>query len=602
MGVTELMETQQKIFWQIADSFRASALTEERIVELSLQLIVWEKLSFKGSLPEDLCLQQQFADNPTQGAHALSKLGSLGGIVGEAFATANINDLTMAGANSSPLRHAIETLLRLRRTGMLDRPWSVDVFAGVAGRRGPDTLPAELADLMVALAECRKGDSVYLPWDFSAQNAARVADRGCEAFIETPMRTALPALVSLLKAHSFTISYSDPIRDPGALELGQLRKFDSVIAFPPFGIRYDPRAIDADLWGRFPERTNSAAVLAINHVLAQAKGLCVVAVPNSFLFSSGAEAACRQRLLQRGQVRAVIAIPGVLHTTSVPFAVLVLEAHGGNGGVRFINGDDDQFRASIRTRANLTNIPALLTQVHSDNKSAVARSVPIEEIASNDWNLQASRYLLDQTAEVLRQRLEEAESIMLREVAEIIRPLPVLRDGEGLRVCEVGAADIPPYGYITSASRDVVVDEAGAWRNERQFLKPFDVVLVVKGSAGKVGIVPADAPPPGEGGWIAGQSSVVLRCHGKGHLDAHSLALQLRGPVGQELLKMITSGATIPLIQVRELQQMRLFAVDTDLANESRRAVEEEASIQQQIAALTERQRTIAAAFWHLPN
>lgn len=602
MGVTELMETQQKIFWQIADSFRASALTEERIVELSLQLIVWEKLSFDGSLPEDLYLQQQLADNPTQGAHALSKLGSLGGIVGEAFATANINDLTMASANSSPLRHAIETLLRLRRTGMLDRTWSVDVFAGVAGRRGPDTLPAELADLMVALAECRKGDSVYLPWDFSAQNAARVADLGCEALVETPMRTALPALVSLLTGHSFAISYSDPIRDPGALELGQLRKFDSVIAFPPFGLRYDPRAIDADLWGRFPDRTNSAAVLAINHVLAQSKGRCVVAVPNSFLFSSGAEAVCRQRLLQHGQVCAVVAIPGVLPTTAMSFALLVLDARGGNGRVRFVNGDDDQFRTSIRTRANLTDIPALVTQVQSEKKSAVAQSVPIEEIASNDWNLQASRYLLDQTAEGLRQRLEEAESIMLREVAEIIRPLPVLRNGEGLRVCEVGAADIPPYGYITSASRDVAVDEAGAWRNERQFLKPFDVVLVVKGSAGKVGIVPADAPPPGEGGWIAGQSSVVLRCHGKGHLDAHSLALQLRGPVGQELLKMITSGATIPLIQVRELQQMRLFAVNADLANKSRRAVEEEASIQQQIAALTERQRTIAAAFWHLPN
>lgn len=596
------METQQKIFRQIADGLRDTALPEERVVELSLQLIVWEKLSFQGDLPEDLRLQQQFADNPTRGAHALSKLGSLGGVVGEAFATANINDLSMASASFSPLRYAIETLLRLRKSGMLERHWSVDVFSGAASRRGSDTLPAELADLMVTLAGCRQGESVYLPWDFSAQIAARVAERGCESLIETPLRTALPALVSLLTGHSFTISYSDPIREPGALEHGQLRKFDSVIAFPPFGVRYDPRAIDADLWGRFPERTNSAAVLAINHVLAQAKGRCVVAVPNSFLFSSGAEAACRQRLLQRGQVCAVVAIPGVLSTTALSFALVVLDARGGNGSVRFVNGDDDQFRTSIRTRANLRDIPALVTQVQSEEKSAVARSVPIEEIASNDWNLQSSRYLLDQTAERLRQRLKEAESIMLRDVAEIIRPLPVLRDGEGLRVYEVGASDIPSFGYIASASRDVVVDEAGAWRNERQFLKPFDVVLIVKGSAGKVGIVPADAPPPGEGGWIAGQSSVVLRCHGKGHLDAHSLALQLRGPVGQELLKLITSGATIPLIQVRELQQMRLFAVDTDLANESRRAVEEEASIQQQIAALTERQRTIAAAFWHLPN
>lgn len=594
------METKQKIFSQIAESLRGTALPEERIVELSLQLIVWEKLSVQGDLPEELSLQQRFADNTTQGAHALSKLGTLGGIVGEAFATANINELTVAVSSFSPLRHAIEMLLRLRKSGVLDGAWPIDIFAGFECRRALDALPAPLADLMVSLAEICSGTTVYLPWDWTAQNAARVAERGGDAFVETPLRTALPALVGMLTGYSFTVSHSDPIREPSALDNGRLRKFDSVIAFPPFGVRYDPRTIEADLWNRFPEKTNSAAVLAINHVLSQAEARCVVAVPNSFLFSSGAEAACRQRLLQRGQVCAVVAIPAVLPTTAMSFALLVLDATGGNGNVRFVNGDDDQFRKSIRTRANLTNIPALLSQVQSDEKSSVARSVPLEEIASNDWNLEASRYLLDQTTEGLLQRLEEADSAMLREVAEIVRPLPVLRDGEGLRVCEVGAADIPSYGYITSASRDVVVDEAGALRNERQFLRPFDVVLVVKGSAGKVGIVPPDAPSSGEGGWIAGQSSVVLRCQGKGYLDAHSLALQLRSPVGQELLKMITSGATIPLIQVRELQQLRLFSAGSALAHESRRAVEEEASIQRQISDLAEQQALVAAQLWQL--
>lgn len=599
MGVTELMETQQKIFAQLMESMRNSDMQEGRRIEAALQVLVWEKLTHEGRLDGELHLHQKYADNPIKGLHRMSDLGQVPGLIGEAFASANVN-LTIG--LRIPLRQLIEMVLQFRTMGVLDKPWMIDFFADLHGKDGHGTVPSEIADLMVSLAECDPKNSVYVPWDSTAQYAARTAKAGCFTLVETPQHTSIPALVSLLTDSDFSICFGDPIAAPSALQSGQLSKFDRVIAFPPFGVRYDPKVVDADLWGRFPERTNSAAVLAISHVLAQAKGLCVVAVPNSFLFSFGAEAACRQRLLQRGQLRAVIAIPGVLPTTTQPFAVLVLDARGGNGSVRFVNGDNDQFRTSVRTRANLTDVPALVAQVHSDDKSAVARSVSIEEIASNEWNLQASRYLLDQTAEVLRQRLEEAESTMLREVAEIIRPLPVLRDGEGLRVCEVGAADIPPYGYITSASRDVVVDEAGAWRNERQFLKPFDVVLVVKGSAGKVGIVPADAPPPGEGGWIAGQSSVVLRCHGKGHLDAHSLALQLRGPVGQELLKLITSGATIPLIQVRELQQMRLFAVDTDLANESRRAVEEEASIQQQIAALTERQRTIAAAFWHLPN
>jgi len=99
---------------------------------------------------------------------------------------------------------------------------------------------------------------------------------------------------------------------------------------------------------------------------------------------------------------------------------------------------------------------------------------------------------------------------------------------------------------------------------------------------------------------VAGQSSIVLRCHGSGKLDAHSPALQLRSSVGQELLKMITAGASIPLIQVRELQQMSLFAVTPELADESRRSLEEEADIQRQIAALIARQRAVAINVWQI--
>ena len=595
------METQQKIFWQIADGLRGTALPDERIVELSLQLIVWEKLSFQGDLPEDCSLQQQFADNPTRGAQALSKLGTLGGVVGEAFATTNINDLTMASASFGPLRHMIETLLRLRKSGMLERPWSVDVFSGLAGRRGPDTLPAELADLMVQLAECHQGETIYLPWDFSAQIAARVADRGCEAWIETPLRTALPALVSLLTGHTFIISYGDPIREPSALEGGQLRKFDGVIAFPPFGIRYDAKIVDADLWGRFPEKSPSGTVLAINHALAHAKGRCVVTVPNSFLFSSGAEAACRKRLLEHGRVHAVIAMPGVMHTTALPFAIIVLDAQGGNDRVRFVNGDDDLFRvAASKSRVRLTDVELLAVQLKTSVKSSVMREITLDLIAENDFNLEVGRYLRGRTAERLQRKLQSSEVVRLQDAAEIVRPLPTLREGQGISVHEVGAADIPAYGYITAASREVVVEENVALRNERQFLRPFDVVLVVKGSAGKVGIVTPDAPPPGEGGWIAGQSSIVLRCLGSGKLDAHSLALQLRSSVGQELLKMITAGASIPLIQVRELQQMSLFAVTPELADESRRSLEEEADIQRQIAALIARQRAVAINVWQI--
>lgn len=126
------------------------------------------------------------------------------------------------------------------------------------------------------------------------------------------------------------------------------------------------------------------------------------------------------------------------------------------------------------------------------------------------------------------------------------------------------------------------------------------MVLVIKGSVGKVGIMPADVPPAGEGGWVASQSAIVLRNRRSDPVAAHALAVQLRSVVGQELLKMITSGASIPLIQVRELQQMRLFAFDDETAKRAHVALTSEADIRNQIRALGERQAAVSADLWTL--
>lgn len=595
------METQQKIFSQVVEVLRETGMNDERVIELALQVIVWEKLSHDGVLPQELRVQQKYADNAQHGVHAMSKLGDLEGVIGEAFATANINTLIASADNLiTAMRHAIEAILRLRKTGVLEQSWSIDFFEGLNTRTGAFALPPELADLMMALADIRSGETIYLPWDANAQCAMRASLRNCSALLETPMRTSVPALVNLLMSCKFDVIYGDPVRDPGAIAGGKLRKFDAVVAFPPFGNRYDFSVTDNDLWGRFPERTQSGSVLAIRHALAQSKGRCVLAVPNSFLFGSGQEARCRQQLIERGNISAVIALPPLLpNAPNLPFSLILLDAVGGVDSIRFINADDERFRSMVsRTRAKITDFHALSEQTRTMVDSDVMRMVPIREVQANDHNLEVSRYLLDQSAKRLQQRLQTAETIVLGEVADIIRPLPLLRDGDGLGVLEVGAVDLPSYGYIVGAGRQVTVEEGVAKRNAHQFLRPFDVVLVIKGSVGKVGIVPADCPAAGEGGWVASQSAIVLRSRRTHPNEAHALAVQLRSNVGQELLKMITSGASIPLIQVRELQQMCLFAFDEATANQAQVALATEADIYNQILALEERQAAVSADLW----
>ena len=62
--------------------------------------------------------------------------------------------------------------------------------------------------------------------------------------------------------------------------------------------------------------------------------------------------------------------------------------------------------------------------------------------------------------------------------------------------------------------------------SHKQFLRPNDIVLMTKGNAGRVGIVGSEVPKPGIGGWIAGQSAVVLRVKSGNPIDAKGLFMQ----------------------------------------------------------------------------
>jgi type I restriction enzyme M protein len=356
------------------------------------------------------------------------------------------------------------------------------------------------------------------------------------------------------------------------------------------------------LFGRFPERTPSGVVLSIRQLLAHADRRVVVAVQNSLLFSAGAESFLRKDLVSRGQIRAVVAMPaGLFDFTHIPFSVLVLDPAGGREQICFINADDPRFREPIsKARCRLINLAQLVAHVDSGDESEVSKRIDCAEVLANDAQLQVSRYLLADTAKQLQAKLASADTVPLGDVVTTIRPMPIAKDNAGFTVMEVGAADLPRLGYITAPGRMLRVDRQVADKNALQFLRPLDIVLIVKGSVGKVGIVPPSIPLSGPGAWVAGQSAIVLRTSSKAGIDPRALAVQLRSPLGQELLRGIVSGASIPLIQVRELLRLHVLVPDPVTAERALEALDQEAELQREIDQLLKKQADVAADLWIL--
>lgn len=582
-----------RVLPQLLGILRATPLTFGAQLEFALQAVAWAKLSQGTRLPEALRLTGKLVADQESLSGAFDGLSTMDGIIGQAFVRMSSLDL---GTPST--RAVLELALQLAETGVLEHLDPSDAINLHPSKQAFGwSLPAEIASLLVDLAELEQGESVYIPWDFGAQLASRAAAKGAKVHLESTIRSPIPALVSLIADRLFEIQFGEPIRDPSFIAEGRARKFDVAVAFPPLGQRYNPDVVDRDWFGRFPERTTSGTALAVRHLLSQASRRIVVAVPNNFTFGMGAESSIRDDLLKRGMVRSVIAMPaGLLESSGLAFTILILEPAGGNHEVQFINADDKEFLTrTSKARATLTNQDFLVRLVKKRAASKFSENIPEDYVLGRGGELQVSSYLLSASALDLELRLAGLPKVCLGDVVDTIRPIATSKDGAGEEVGEIGAADLPPHGYISSPSRTVRVEITD--KNQRNFLLPLDIVLVVKGSAGKVGIVPENVPPPGPGGWVAGQSAIVLR-PSNDRVDPRALALQLRSALGQKLLAQLVKGATIPLIQLRELMQLAVLLPDRETTAAAVAALEMEEELQKQVEALQAKLSVVAADLW----
>ena len=580
---------QDTIISQMLDSLRDCGLPQQQSFQLCLLILAWAKMSAKKAIPEELRITSTLLDDPVKTRKAFELFGASED-VGEELRI------------PEGIRPTFELAMRLSDTGVLQQLDVADAICALDSRYLVDAaLPPEVATLLVDLAGIRSGDSVYTPWDNGGQLAARAVRTASKVFLETPLSWPIAFFVSLLSDKPFDVTFTDPITKPSAVEGGKPRKFDVAVSFPTLGLKYDPDVVRQDWFDRFPERTTSGSVLAIRHLLSQANRRVVVAVPNSLLFSVGAELSLREDLVEKGLIEAVIAMPaGLLSYSKSPFAILVLDPVGKHNEIRFVNADVPRFReASSKPKFRLTELAELIQLTFDPSYSEYARTAFAEEVMGRGAQLQVNRYVLQESSKRYLWYFENTAWGLLGDMVDTVRPMPTTPNRKGaIEVREIGAVDLPPYGYILEPGRTVYVDREIAAKNKEQFLQPLDIVLIVKGSVGKLGIVPPQVQSSGQGGWVAGQSAIVLRRNSEVGIDSRALAIQLRSPLGQELLSTIVSGAAIPLIQLRELMHLEILDMDEDATRQAIDALEEETRLQREIDRLKQAQSEVTSGLW----
>ncbi|MFC7211904.1 N-6 DNA methylase [Natronoarchaeum sp. GCM10025321] len=222
-------------------------------------------------------------------------------------------------------------------------------------------------------------------------------------------------------------------------ENSELTRFDRVLANFPFSADWAKDELQDDSYGRFKHwheklpRADRGDYAFIMHIAEQLKrperdaagGKAAIVIPHGVLFRKH-EGRYRTHMLENDMVEAIVGLPeNLFQNNSIPSAVLVLNTNKPaerEGEVQFIHAADDAFyreesNQNILTEGGLDHAVENFREWASEER--VSRTVSLDEIRENDYNLNIALYV-DTT--------EPEEDIDVEEELSKLRELQAERD------------------------------------------------------------------------------------------------------------------------------------------------------------------------------
>jgi type I restriction enzyme M protein len=292
----------------------------------------------------------------------------------------------------------------------------IKYFADSAGKKGGEFYtPGEVVRLLVQLVKPRAGHEIYDPTvgsgGFLIQSHQYVEEQGenpndLALYGQDSNGTVWSICIMNMILHNitrFTIENADTLEDPQILDHGQVRKFDRVLANPPFSQNYSRATLKFP--SRFrewcPETGKKADLMFVQHMVASLKpdGHMATIMPHGVLFRGGKEKLIRELFIKDDVIEAIISLPpGLFYGTGIPACVLVMNKNKPDalrGKVFFINADREYSEGKNQNKLrpeDIEKIDFVFTQKRELPK--YSRLVDKQEIIEkHDYNLNIRRYV-----------------------------------------------------------------------------------------------------------------------------------------------------------------------------------------------------------------
>ncbi|WP_075349676.1 type I restriction-modification system subunit M [Algoriphagus marinus] len=295
-------------------------------------------------------------------------------------------------------------------------------FATESGKsKGQFYTPAEVSRILSKVIDVHKADkpsyTAYDPTCGSGSLLLKVAGEAPNGLTlygqEKDVGTKGLAIMNMW-LHGYpeaAIAGKNTISSPQFTENGKLKRFDFVVANPPFSVKnWDSGIVPLDdEYNRFrgfgvpPDKNGDYAFLL--HILASLKstGKGAIILPHGVLFRGNAEAEIRKNIIERKWIKGIIGLPANLfYGTGIPACIIVIDKENTEErkGIFMIDASKGYIKDGNKNRLREQDLHKIVDVFNFQKPvDKYARFVPFEEIEKNEFNLNIPRYIDTQEEE-----------------------------------------------------------------------------------------------------------------------------------------------------------------------------------------------------------
>lgn len=296
-------------------------------------------------------------------------------------------------------------------------------FATQSGKsKGQFYTPAEVSRVMSKIIginkETRQDETIYDPTCGSGSLLLKASDESQKGMSiygqEKDVSTVALAKMNMILHNNETaeIVQGDTITSPEFKNKeGKLQRFDYAVANPPFSTKSWSNGIDPinDEFERFdgigiPPNKNGDYAFFL-HLLKSLKsnGKGAIILPHGVLFRGNAEGEIRKNVVKRGYIKGIIGLPANLFFgTGIPACIIVVDKENAQSrkGIFMIDGSKGYVKDGNKNRLREQDVKKLVETFNKQLElEKYSRMVPVEEIESNEYNLNIPRYIDNQEEE-----------------------------------------------------------------------------------------------------------------------------------------------------------------------------------------------------------